>query len=203
MKTRTVLAILLLWSLAVSAATRTRQVVAPPPDISGLYGSVGLGFINLEKGVGLGLPFGLTAVSERYRLIATVNALEIGLFEGGDRDPRYVRQSFRGNSVCFDRATGFQVSDFRCSGSTDAQRSASVDLNFIAVNELWLGNHPARLFAGGGFRFLNPQTPYLSAGLYTASRSGFSGGFKLAMGEDYIFLGLVWGLDMRRIFRRF
>ena len=202
MKARTLLITLLLSTLTPAAAQYT--VVAPPPDISGVYGSAGLGFINLEKGVGLNIPLGLTVVSERYRLIATGNALDFGLFEGGDRDTRYVRQSFGlGGGSCVDLATRLRVSDFHCSGSTAALRSASADLNFIAVNELWLGDHPARLFVGGGYRFLNPATPYFSAGLYAASRSGFSGGFKIAMGEEYIFLGIVWGIDMRKIFNRF
>ena len=201
MKARTLLTALLLYTSATATA---QYAVAPPPDISGVYGSAGLGFINTEKGVGLSVPLGLTIVSERYRFILTGNALDFGLFEGGDRDPRYVRRSFGlGSSSCFDRATGILVSDFRCSGGTDALRSASADLNFIAVNELWLGDHPARLFVGGGYRFLNPATPYFSAGLYTATRSGFSGGFKLAMGEEYTFLGIVWGMDMRKLFKRF
>lgn len=194
------------WAIgaADTAGAQRRIEDYTPPALgklkSGLYGSAGLGFLNLEKGVGIGLPIGLTAIASSHRLVATASLVDIGLLEGTNRDPRYFRVATFGQPVCVDQQTGFRVSDFRCSGGTDALRSASADLNFIVFEELWLGGRPGRVLAGGGYRFMNPATPYGTVSLYFDARKDMLGGFKAAVGEDYVFFGVFWALDLRRVF---
>ncbi|NKB69251.1 MAG: hypothetical protein GKR89_19450 [Candidatus Latescibacteria bacterium] len=194
------------WTIGIanSAAAQRRVEDYTPPTLdklkSGLYGSAGLGFLNLEKGVGISLPVGLTAIASSYRLVASVSLVDIGLLEGQNRDPRYFRVTTFGQPVCVDRQTGFRVSDFRCSGGTDALRAASVDLSFIVFEELWLGGRPGRVLVGGGYRFMNPGTPYGTISLYFDARKDMLGGFKAAVGQEYVFFGVFWALDLRRVF---
>ena len=162
------------------------------------YGSVGLGFVNLDSRVGVGIPLGFTAVLNRYRLIGTVNALDIGLLEGNNRDPRYVRPY--GSSLCVDSLTGYRVMNYQCSGGTNAVRSAGMDLSYIVFNEVWISDKPGKLFAGLGGRSANPQAFYATVGIYFDARSQNATGAKLAIGRNYVNMGIVWGLDLQRWF---
>lgn len=163
------------------------------------YGSMGLGIVNLDQGVGVGIPLGITAILNRYRLIGTLNVLDIGLLEGNDRDPRYVRPYYR-STLCVDSLTGWQVMDYHCSGGTDAVRSAGMDLSYIIFDEVWISDRPGKLFAGLGGRSANPRTLYGTVGIYFESRSRNAGGAKLAIGRDYVNMGIVWGVDLQRWF---
>ena len=200
------LVLLLGWVLGAADSAGAQRIIedyTPPPLAklkSGLYGSAGLGFLNLEKGVGIGLPIGLTAVASPYRLVASVGLVDIGLLEGQNRDPRYFRVVTFGQPVCVDRQSGFRVSDFRCSGGTDALRSATADLNFIVFEELWIGGRPGRVLVGGGYRFMNPATAYGTVSLYFDARRDMLGGFKAVVGRDYVYFGAFWALDLRRVF---
>ena len=185
--------------LAPAGKLGSQQPAARVKPSSRFYGSVGLGFINLERGTGVDIPLGFTAVLDRYRLLGTVNVLDIGLMEGTDRDPRYYRPYF-GSSICVDSQTGYQVSDHRCSGGTDALGSSDVDLSYIFFDEVWIGDQPGKLFAGIGHRFSQPRTFYATIGLFFDARSRHAGGVKLAIGQEYVSLGIMWGLDLRRIF---
>jgi len=171
------------------------------PAVSRLYGSVGLGFVNLDRGVGIGIPLGFTALLSRYRLIGTANLLDVGLLEGDDRDPRYFRP-YLGSSLCVDSRTGWSVPNYYCSGGTDALFSTSADLSYILLDEVWFSDKPGRLFVGIGRRFAKPQTFYGTLGLFFDSRSRAAGGAKLNIGEEYMNLGIVWGLDLPRVFRK-
>ena len=191
----------LLCLLLIPAGELESQVNEPaagrPPNR--FYGSVGLGFVNLGRGVGVGIPLGFTAVLNRYRLIGTVNALDIGLLEGDDRDSRYVRPYY-GSTLCVDSLTGYRAMSYQCSGGTDAVRSAGVDLSYIIFDEVWISDQPGKLFAGLGGRYANPRTFYGTVGIYFDSRSRNAGGAKLAIGRDYVNLGIVWGFDLSRLF---
>jgi hypothetical protein len=166
-----------------------------PPRPGGLYGSAGVGFLNLERGFGMSIPLGLTAVSSSYRFIGSASLLDIGLLQGDDRDPRYARTSYGSSRRlgCVDTQSGYLVSNFRCSSGTDALHSFSVDLSYVAVENLWLGGRSGQLFTGLGYRLLNPQTPYGTVGMYFDSRNRVSSGFKVAFGKGYVFFGLLWG----------
>jgi len=187
--------------LLLAPAGESGSQVSEPPlrQPNRFYGSVGLGFINLERGTGVDIPLGFTAVLNRYRLIGTVNVLDIGLMEGDDRDPRYQRPVF-GSSMCFDTQTKYQVPDYRCSGGTDALGSAGGDLSYIFFDNVWISDQPGKLFAGAGYRVSHPRTVYGTFGIYFDARSRHAGGVKLAIGQAYVNLGIVWGFDLRRIF---
>ena len=171
-----------------------------PPRPGGLYASVGLGFVSLKKGVGIGIPAGCTAVLAPYRLIASVNVVDLGLLEGEGKDPRYQRfGGFLGQRPrCWDNKAGREVPSHWCSGGTDALNSFSADLSFVAVDSLWVGNRPGRLFAGLGYRFLNPRTLYGTVGLYFDSSSRRAMGIKGTFGKDYMSIGLTWGFNLWR-----
>ena len=171
------------------------------PAANRLYGSVGMGFVNLDRGVGIGIPVGFTALLGRYRLIGTANLLDVGLLEGDDRDPRYYRP-YLGNSLCVDARSGWSVPNYYCSGGTDALLSSSVDLSYIIFDEVWISDKPGRLFAGIGHRFAKPQTLYGTIGIFFDTRSRGAGGAKLNIGEEYMSLGIVWGLDLLSFFRK-
>ena len=183
--------------LAAPGKNLRAQFASPRPG--GLYGSVGVGFINLQRGVGMGIPLGLTAVSSSYRFIGSASLLDIGLLQGDDRDLRYQRAYIgAGRRLgCVDTQTNYLVSSFRCSSGTDALHSFSVDLSYVAVENLWLGGRSGQLFTGLGYRFLNPPTPYGTVGMHFDSRGRISSGFKVTFGKDYMFLGLLWGYRTR------
>lgn len=167
---------------------------AAEPRLGALHASLGAGFVGLDQGLGMDLPAGVTLLLARRRLVASLNLLDLALLEGSDKDPRY-RRAFYGAGqppACVDTETGYLVSAFRCSGGTNAIGSFSADIAYVAVEELWLAGRPGRLYTGLGYRGLNPSTPYWTAGMLFKSTSRMAGGFKGAVGRDYVYLGLLW-----------
>ena len=191
------LALLLL--LTAFAAQTTAQ--PGPAESGGLYGSVGVGILNLEKGLGMGVPASVVAIAPSRRLVATAGILELGLLQGNDRNPRYLRtrSNFSGSPVCVDTQSGFVVSGFRCSGGTDALHSFSFDVSYIPIEELWMGGRPGLVFVGAGMRLLNPGTPYATVGMYFQSQKRTRAGFKIAFGEQYLYAGILWAYDSKWI----
>ena len=171
-----------------------------PAKQGGLYASVGIGILNLEKGLGMGIPASVVAIVPSRRLVATAGILDLGLLQGNDRDPRYVRtrSNFSGSPVCVDSRSEFVVvSRFRCSGGTDALHSFSFDVSYIPIKELWMGGRPGLVFVGAGMRLLNPQTPYGTVGMYFQSQKRTRAGFKIAFGEQYLYAGILWAYDSK------
>ena len=171
------------------------------PKASGLYAAFGLGFVDVEKGTGIGIPLGFTAYTESLRLLATANLLDVGIFQGTRADREYFRilDSF-GRSICVD-GSGRRVSDLRCSGDADAITSFGADLSFVPVETVFFGGQPSKLFLGAGVRWKNPKTVYATGGLYFIADQRATG-VKLSMGKDYVFLGVTWGLNLNRFFGR-
>ena len=166
---------------------------------SGVYAGLGLGFIDVEKGTGIGVPMGFTFYAESLRLLAVANLLDLGIFQGSRTDREYFRvlDSF-GRSVCIDQI-GRRVSDLRCSGNADAISSFGVDVSFVPVETLFFGGQPSKLFLGLGIRGQNPKTLYATGGLYFVANRKATG-VKLAMGKDYVFFGVTWGLNLKGLF---
>ena len=165
------------------------------------YGSVGLGIMGLENGSGINIPLGLTAILAPYRLVAAASLLDIGLTEGKNRNPRFERIYIGGGRrLCTDSQSGLFVPDFRCAGGTDVLGSASADLSYILVENLWIGDNPGKLFAGLGYRFFKPRTPYGTFGIYFNLRTGRAIGIKISLGFDYVLVGIHWGFNLRRWF---
>lgn len=164
----------------------------------GLYGTVGVGVLNLERGFGMSLPATVTAISSSRRLVAAA-AFDLGLLQGDDRDPRYVRyrSGFGGSPRCVDTQRGYEVSGFRCSGGTDALYSFTVDLSYVPLRELWMGGRPGLVFTGVGLRLLNPRTPYGTVGMIFYSQRRTRAGFKIAFGGRYLFAGILWVYDSK------
>jgi hypothetical protein len=175
---------------------------------NGLYASAGLGFIDLKRGTGINLPLGLSVVLPKMRLIGTANLLDIGLMQeqrsGITR--RYVRwkDSRTNRSFCVDtQRANVIVSDLRCSGGTDFLYSIGIDLSFVPVETQFFGGRMGKIFGGVGFRFLNPETVYATLGILYDRPGGGTGGIKLAVGKEYVFAGVVWGMNLKRILSRF
>ncbi len=162
-------------------------------DGSGAYLEAGLGVVNIERGTGLRIPLGLTVLLSEYHVISSVALLDLGLFEGSNRDSRYQR-SFRG---CYDTESGFRVSDFSCSGGTDVIRSLSADISFIPADKIIVVGRPARLFTGMGIRLNHPRTPYGTIGVFFASRSQRANGARMSIGREFISLNMSWGLHLK------
>ena len=174
---------------------------APPTPRSEFYLSSGLGFLNVNTKAGIAIPAGLTTVLTPYSLLFTASAIDIGLLERESEDPRFERLYVpSGGRACLDRETGFLVSDFRCSGGTNVRWSSGADLSLFLNRNLWFGNQPGNLFAGGGFRAFNPKTPYATFGLLFNTRPEKMGGFKVNVGSDYVSVGIFGGLNLRRWF---
>lgn len=172
----------------------------PKRQRDGYYAAIGLGFINLDhRGSGVRIPLGFRAVFNRLRLIGAVNALDVSFHEGDDYDPRYFRP-YPASTICADSLTGYRVSDYRCSGGTDWLRSLSADLAYIVLDEVWIAGRPGKLFAGLGYRHLDPATAYGTLGLFFDAPGRTVGGFKVLVGKGYVTLGLLWGFDLRRVF---
>ncbi len=173
---------------------------APKRPHDGYYAAVGLGFINLDhRGAGVRVPLGFRAVFNRLRLICSVNVLDVSFHEGDDYDPRYTRP-FPSSTACFDSRTGYRVAAYRCSGGTDWLRSLSADLAYIVLDEVWIAGRPGKLFAGLGYRHLDPATAYGTLGLFFDAPGQTVGSFKVLVGRGYVTLGLLWGFDLRRVF---
>ena len=203
---RVCLALLLALLLAPAGERQVSrwQETPPPPrkqPVNRFFASVGVGFLSIDRGVGVDFPLGFTTVLGKYRLLATARLLDVGLLEGNDRDPRYFHPYF-GSSLCVDSQTGYGVPNYYCSGGTDALLSSGVDLSYVLFDEVWIGDQPGKLFAGLGHRFSRPQTLYGTIGLYFDNRTRDAGGVKLAIGQEYVNLGIVWGWDLTRILRR-
>ncbi|MEW6749970.1 MAG: hypothetical protein AB1505_03220 [Candidatus Latescibacterota bacterium] len=159
------------------------------------YLSVGLGLLSLDRGVGVDVPVELSAAFDRLRLVASGAVADLGLLEGGDRDPRYYRPSPL-YSYCMDTLTGGYVPDYYCSGGTDAILSASADLGYVVFDEIRISDQPGRLYAGAGYRFAKPRTPYATVGMLFDRSSSRVGRVRLAIGERYVSLGFSWGIHL-------
>ncbi len=164
-----------------------------------LYGSAGLGFVNLEdRGIGIDVPLGFVLLVDRYRLIGAANIVDLALLQKQeDRDPRYFRDPY--TAVCFDAQTRFPVSDLRCAGSTDALLSLGADLSYVPVETSFFGGKPGKLGLGLGWRLQHPRTIYGTVGLFFDAPGGGGGGFRVALGRDYVFFGVNWALRARRL----
>ena len=186
-------------------AVRIQDVVleeVPKRKHDGYYAAVGLGFINLDdRGPGVRVPLGFRAVFNRLRLICAVNALDVSFHEGDDYDPRYFRP-YPTSTICYYEGDGYyrRVADYRCSGGTDWLHSLSADLAYIVLDEVWIAGRPGKLFAGAGYRHLDPATAYGTLGMFFDAPGRTVGSFKILVGKGYITLGLLWGFDLRRFF---
>lgn len=186
-------------------AVRIQDVVpeeVPKRQRDGYYAAVGLGFINLDhRGAGVRVPLGFRAVFNRLRLICSANVLDVSFHEGDDYDSRYVRvRSITNRTYCVDRRTNYPVPLYRCSGGTDWLRSLSADLAYIVLDEVWIAGRPGKLFAGAGYRHLDPATAYGTLGMFFDAPGRTVGSFKILVGKGYVTLGLLWGFDLRRVF---
>ena len=148
---------------------------------------------------GVRVPLGFRAVFNRLRLIGSINVLDVSFHEGDDYDPRYFRP-YPTRTYCFDTRTGYRVADYRCSGGTDWLRSLSADLAYIVLDEVWIAGRPGKLFAGAGYRHLDPATAYGTLGMFFDAPGRTVGSFKILVGKGYVTLGLLWGFDLRRVF---
>ncbi len=192
--------------LLVSGVVDAQQGTLPPPPPSvpstSLYAAMGIGFINIDgRGPGVRVPLGFKAVFNDQRLVVHAQALDLNFLEGNDRDSRYTRSfaSF-GPSSCIDTQTNVYVADYRCSGGTDILLSSSVDLSYIALEEVWLGGHQGKVFVGGGMRAAKPQGGYGTIGFFFERAYHSSGGVQLTIGQGFVGFGLLWGYDLRRLF---
>ena len=167
---------------------------------SNFYLSAGVGLLTVGTKAGIAIPAGFMAVLSPYRLLVSASAIDIGLLEGDSKDPRYERLFVRGGQACVDLETGYLESDFRCSGGTVLRGSTGADLSVIPIENLWLGNQPGNLFTGVGFRAFNPKTAYVTFGLVFNSQTEKAGGFKVNIGSDYVFVGILGGFNLRRWF---
>ena len=73
-------------------------------------------------------------------------------------------------------------------------------LAYIVLDEVWIAGRPGKLFAGLGYRHLDPATAYGTLGLFFDAPGRTVGGFKVLVGKGYVTLGLLWGFDLRRVF---
>lgn len=192
----------LLHTEAVSAQSAEPNLMPVPDPNASLYASFGIGFINIdERGPGVRSPLGLVAVLNKQRLIVRTSLLDLSFLEGNQRDERYARSySLYAPSNCIDRRTGYYVSSYRCSGGTDLLASASVELNYIALREVWLANHRGKVFAGAGWRLRDPRGAFGSIGFFFERARHSSGGVQLMIGRGFVGFGLLWGYDLRRLF---
>lgn len=192
--------------LFISTAANAQQGTQPPPPPSvpstSLYATTGIGFINIDgRGPGVRVPLGLAVTFNNQRLVVRANALDMSFLEGNDRDNRYARSfaSF-GPSSCIDTQNNVYVADYRCSGGTDILLSSSVDLSYIALEEVWLGGHQGKIFVGGGMRGAKPRGGYGTIGFFFERAYHSSGGVQLMIGQGFVGFGLLWGYDLRRLF---
>ena len=197
-----------LWALALCLAAAVVSAQVPyaereAPTGDGLHGSSGLGFLSIDRGAGFNLPLGATLVSSRFRLVATLTLLDIGLLQKSDPDSRYTRyvDTF-GRTVCVDTETNFRVSSFNCSGESELLRSASADLGFIPIQTDFFAGKPGKVFVGGGFRMRRPRTAYGSLGMLFPNYSGTVGGLKVMAGSDFVLVEATWGIHINRMLGR-
>ena len=184
------------WTLALlvcGADGLAAQPLLDEVEGSGGYLEAGLGIVNIERGTGLRIPLALTVLLSKYHVIGSVTLLDLGLFEGSDRDLRYER-SFGG---CYDTQRRLFVSELSCTGGTDVIRSLSADFSFIPADKIIVAGRPGRLFTGMGVRLHHPRTPYGTIGIFFASRSRRSNGARMSIGREFISLNLSWGLHLK------
>ena len=166
---------------------------------SGLYGTIGLGITNLERGPGIAVPVGLRALAMRFRLIASVSLLDLVFLQKESTNSQYQRIYSRGGySACVD-SQGYYAPSWRCSAGTEVLRSFSGDISFVPVETVIVANKPGKLYTGLGFRGRKPRTPYGTIGMFFDSSSGRAGGVRVNLGRDFFYMGLTWGLHARRL----
>jgi hypothetical protein len=201
--TRFVLAAFGLCLAALPLKAQTPYEEHQPPNGDGIYVSSGLGFLSLDRGSGFNVPMGITAVSSRLHLIASLNLLDLGLLQEPDPESRYTRyiDSF-GQSICVDTETNFRASSFNCSGSTEFVRSASADIGFVPIQTDFFGGKQSMIFGGAGFRLRRPRTAYGTLGMLFPTYSGTIAGFKIMAGKDFALVQITWGINVRRILSR-
>lgn len=193
----------LLFTGAIAGAQQGTQP-PPPPSVpsTSLYATTGIGFINIDgRGPGVRAPLGLAATFNDQRLVVRAHVFDMSFIEGNDRDNRYARSfaSF-GPSSCIDTRNNVYVADYRCSGGTDILLSSSIDLSYIAIEEVWLAGHEGKIFVGGGLRAAKPRAGYGTIGFFFERAYHSSGGVQLVIGQGFVGFGLLWGYDLRRLF---
>ena len=189
-----------LVSVALTSQSAHGQLLIPQDiDGSGGYLTAGVGVLNIKRGTGLTVPVGATFFARRFRLIARVSAVDLGLFEKTDPASRYQRSPFGG---CIDVELGFRVSEFRCSGGTEVIRAAAVDVSFVPADKIIVARKQGRLYTGMGLRLRHPRTPYGTLGLFFATNDGRANGVRIAIGSNFITLGMSWSLGVGNLLRR-
>jgi hypothetical protein len=196
--------VFLLLLLAVPRLEAQRLILEDEPPPAGVYVTAGLGVIDLEPGTGLDIPLGLTAISPRHRVMATVTFLDFALLQSETEQVRYQRFfDSRLGEICIDTSSGQLAPYSRCAGETNALRSFSIDLNVLPVETLIVADKAGSLHAGLGWRADDPRTAYGTIGMFFPAHSGRAVGVRLAMGREFIFLGFAWGLHVQRVLSRF
>ena len=186
-------------ALALVSQGADGQILPVEIDGSGGYLTAGLGVLNVERGTGLSVPLGATFFARRYRLIATASALDLGLFEKTDPTSRYQRSPFGG---CVDTEFGYRVSEFRCSEGTEVIRSLAADVSFVPADNIIIAGRQGRLYTGMGVRMRHPRTPYGTLGLFFATNDGRADGVRVALGSNFINLGMSWSIGANRLLGR-
>lgn len=169
-----------------------------------LYAAIGLGFVNLEeRGIGIDVPLGFQLVLARYRLVASVQALDLALLQQRDEaGARFVRTFVYGEPACYDTQTRYLVSSFRCGGDTKALLSLGADLSFTPVETSFFGGKPGKLALGLGYRGLKPRTLYGTVGLLFNEANGTGNSIRVVLGRRYVYLGAHWAFLPRRLLGR-
>lgn len=188
----------LLLSLLLTGALGAQE----KPASTRLYVAFGLGFVNLDqRGLGVDVPLGFQLIIPRYRLVASVQALDLALLQQqGRTDARFVRAfTSYGQPACFDTQTGYLVSSFRCGGDTKVLLSLGADLSFIPVETSFFGGKPGKLALGVGYRGLNPRTLYGTLGLLFNGPNGSGTGIRVALGRRFVYVGANWVLPPKRL----
>ena len=189
----------LLLTAAVVSLAEAQLIEETGTGRSGLYGTVGLGITNLERGPGIAVPVGLSLLAARFRLIASVSLLDLVFLQKESTNSRYQRIYGRGGvSACID-SLGYYVPSYRCTAGTEVLRSFSGDISFIPVETVIVANRPGKLYTGLGFRGRKPRTPYGTIGMFFDSPSGRAGGVRVNLGRDFFYMGLNWGLHAGRL----
>lgn len=167
----------------------------------GLYATFGLGVVDVEAGSGVDMPFGFTLFASRLRTMLTVGVLDLGLLQRKDEASRFLRiyDPTTGGDFCVDSSSGRIVNYGRCSGDTDVLRSMTIDLNFLPVTELYVADRLGAVHVGLGVRATKPRTLYGTLGMFFPSQTGRAVAAQLSMGREYIFFGMKWGIDVRRV----
>ena len=176
-----------------------------PPANSSFLASGGIGFVNIDnRGPGVRVPLGLTGVFNNQRTVIRASILDLGFFEGNQRNQRYQRiYSYYAPSSCVDTEyppNGRYVSNYHCSNGTDLLTSSSIELQYIVVRDVWISNNVGNVTLGAGYRLRSPKSAYgILSFLWHQSYRG-NGGVQLIISHDIVGFGLLWGYDLRRLF---